>query len=114
MELGKPKKEKKEKGAAEKILVSAEKSAKKPVKEEKGKEGKKAHGMHIHAMKSGGYHIQHTDENKMPIPGEEHAAPDLDALHDHLEEHLQGAEPNDGEEMTQPNLAPNATTSNGL
>jgi hypothetical protein len=97
MEKPKKPKAKKENDTVKKILGGAEKASKEPVKMKGGEEGK-VHGMHIHHMKSGGYHIHHTDEHKMPIPGDEHAVPDMDALHDHLEANMAGAEPNDGEQ----------------
>lgn len=61
-------------------------------------EKKKPSGGKFKRLKSGGYLMQHHDENDAPIPGEEHAIPTLDDLHDHLEEHF--GEPNHDEEAT--------------
>jgi hypothetical protein len=49
---------------------------------------KRPNGAKFKKLKSGGYHVQHYDEQDLPIQGEEHAVADVDGLHDHLEEHF--------------------------
>jgi len=63
----------------------------------KGKAKKELHKMHITKMKSGGYHVMH---EHVAHPPEEHAVPDTDALHEHIEEHM--GEPNTGEASAAP------------
>lgn len=75
-----------------------------PKKDEKSAshEAPKRHGkvkhMHIHRADDGTYVIDHEHEpmaDGTPVPNSQHTAPDMDALHDHLEDHL--GEPNPGE-----------------
>lgn len=44
----------------------------------------------------GGWHLQHHDEEDVPIKGAEHVLSNTDALHDHIEQHF--GEPNQDEE----------------
>jgi len=51
-------------------------------------EKKRPNGAKFKKLKSGGYHVQHYDEQDAPMQGEEHAVADVDGLHDHLEAHF--------------------------
>jgi hypothetical protein len=67
---------------------------------------KKVRKMHI-TKAHGGYHIVHEHEDPVAHPAEEHVAPNMAALHDHMEEHM--GEPNPGEqEAESPEEAVNA------
>lgn len=57
---------------------------------------KEVRKMHI-TKAHGGYHIVHEHTDPMAHPPEEHVAPDMAALHDHMEQHM--GEPNPGEEQ---------------
>ena len=62
------------------------------------KSGHKPHSIHIHRGKSGGFIVHHhhkPDENGVSPEMEEHVVPDMDSLHDHLDQAMgdQGAAP---------------------
>lgn len=81
-------KEKKVHGRAEHVLGG--KSAKKH----------KVHSMHIRKAASGGYIVKHQHETpeppEPPQPDQEHVVPDMEALHEHMDEHM-GDQPAAGE-----------------
>ena len=57
----------------------------------KSKGGKKPHSMHIKRAHSGGFVVTHhhapADDGTMPEP-EDHVVPDLDSLHDHIDQNM--------------------------
>lgn len=55
------------------------------------------HGMHIKKAQTGGFHVQHHDQHGMPHADNGHVVSNMDALHDHIEEHM--GQPNPGEQM---------------
>jgi hypothetical protein len=64
-------------------------------KPKNAKATKKVRKMHI-TKAHGGYHIVHEHDDPIAHPAEEHVAPDMAALHEHMEEHM--GEPNPGEQ----------------
>ena len=83
--------------------------AKSPKKESTPKHGIKH--THIEHHNDGSHTIRHTMHTG---PETSHTAPDLDALHDHLEEHM--GEPNQGEAeaMQQAGVAPPQAAAAGI
>jgi len=80
--MGAGKKEKKEK-----------KEPEKKDKKSKKKGGKRVKEMHVRRGASGGYIAKHDFERptdaSQPMPeSEEHILPDMEALHDHMDEHM--------------------------
>lgn len=73
----------------------------------KSKGGKKPHSMHIKRAHSGGFVVTHhhapADDGSMSDPDEDHVVPDLDSLHDHIDQNMgdQGPAP-----ITPPPAAP--------
>jgi hypothetical protein len=61
-------------------------------KDKKKKSGKKVKGMHVRRATSGGFIVKHdmdtSEEPGKPMEQEEHAIPDIAALHDHMEQHM--------------------------
>jgi hypothetical protein len=51
--------------------------------------GKKPHSIHVKRGKSGGFMVTHhhePDETGVAMPSEDHVVPDLNSLHDHIDQ----------------------------
>lgn len=71
----------------------------------KGHAGKKrVHEMHIRRAKTGGFIVRHDMEDATgnPQASEEHAVPDSEALHDHVEDAFGEGQPQEPEQAPEP------------
>lgn len=75
----------------EHVLAGDKKKTKKSGKKKSDKKGKKAHRIHIRKAANGGFiaenHYKAEAGGQMPEM-EEHSIPDLDQLHQHIDEHM--------------------------